>query len=98
MTGNYPKRGTYSLLLYCFIYKVVLNGQFADYLEDKDIVTLNRLLRCLGREKCLIKISPSKERIGKPKRYYISDTSRFSETNIPRFTEDSAPRTTEIEE
>jgi len=95
-TGSYGKRETYSLLIYCFIYNTILNGQFEECLEDKDVLVLNKLLRCLSKDNCLIHLPVSKDRVGKPRRYYVPGDYRDTETSILRFSEDAKPRLTEL--
>jgi hypothetical protein len=95
LTGNYDKKGTLSLLIYCFIHGAILNGPFEEFLEDQDIVILNKLLRCLSKNNCLIQLPISRERIGKPNRYYISGNYRETETDYLRSSQEEQLRLTE---
>jgi len=95
MIGNYDKKETLSLLIFCFIHSAILSGPFEEFLEDEDVVVLNKLLRCLGRNSCLIQLPASRERVGKPKVNYTSGSYRITETEYTRTTQDEHLRTTE---
>lgn len=94
-TGYYDKSGTKALLIYTFIVDVILEGQMQGYVDDNDLLTLNRIFNCLSRSHCLISRIVPKQRILKPKQYYNSALYRFTEVLDPRIMEESGLKRTE---
>lgn len=94
-TGYYDEKGTSALLIYTFIVDAILEGPMQSYVEDEDLVVLNKVFECLSRNHCLISRIMPRQRISKPRQYYNPSIYRITQAYFPRTMEEDGLKRTE---
>lgn len=95
-TGYYKDQDVKGLLIYCFIVDQIFDGPLQPYLDDKGLSVLNKVIRCITKNNCLIDMPSDNQHISEPRKYYVDNIFRISEYEALRNTEDDRIRSTEI--
>lgn len=81
--GTYPKDNTYGLLIYSFIVDQIFDGPLSVYLDDEGLSALNKAIRCIANNGCLIANPGPFTHISKPRGTLYSEFFHQTMDNLP---------------
>ena len=88
--GHYPKDSTYGLLIYSFIVDQIFNGPLNTYLDDEGLSALNKAIRCIANNSCLIVNPGPFTRLSEPRGILYSSSFHQTMDDTPIIIDEDA--------